>query len=139
MGRNKNPSANNLAHLKVLMWKKLAFYAFFASDSIFSEKNQLRRVYTSRLRMRLPHFIAFFYYLPWLEPTNVSNKKTQRNAANACVNGMWQVGFNDNPTRAVLLTIFSLFLFLNKYWKDLRGEKEDEIFVKIELDVTSRF
>ena len=34
----------------------------------------LRRVYTSRLRMRLPHCVAFFYYLPWF--VDVYGKKS---------------------------------------------------------------
>ena len=51
---------------------------------------ELRRVYTSRLRMRFPHCVAFFYYLPWfvdiLEDKKVITSKTQRNAETGCGN-----------------------------------------------------
>jgi hypothetical protein len=39
-------------------------------------------------RIRLPHCVAIFYNLPWFSLIKVSNKKSQRNAENACGNRM---------------------------------------------------
>jgi len=44
--------------------------------------------------MRLLHFIAIFYYLPWLMKTRVINRKSQRNAENACRNWMCKLGLS---------------------------------------------
>ena len=45
--------------------------------------------------MRLPHRVAFFYYLPWFVDVygkKVNTSKMQRNAENACRHRMWQLG-----------------------------------------------
>ena len=64
------------------------------------------RVYTSCLCMRFSHCVAFFKYLCWLismsflmsMERNIISSKTQCNAENARVNGMWQFGFSDFET-----------------------------------------
>ena len=46
--------------------------------------------------MRLPHPVAFFYYLRWFVDVygkKVITSKMQHNAENACRNRMWQLGF----------------------------------------------
>jgi len=50
-------------------------------------------VYTSDFRMRLPHYVAIFYNLPWFCSIKVSNKKSQPNAVNACGNRMYKCAF----------------------------------------------
>jgi len=62
-------------------WKTLSSL----SDDDFKEAEY---VYTSGFRMRFPHCVAIFYYLPWLNNTKVSYKKLQRNRENACGNRM---------------------------------------------------
>ena len=43
--------------------------------------------------MRFPHCVAIWKYLRWFNYVYVITTKTQRNAENARVNGMWQLGF----------------------------------------------
>jgi len=45
--------------------------------------------------MRFPHCVANFYYLPWFCSIKVSNKKSHRNAVNACGNGMCKLSFTN--------------------------------------------
>ena len=63
---------------------EIEYYFFLFSQS-------LRCIYTSRLRMRLPHCIAFFYYLPWF--VDVYWNKSYY-FENVCGNWMWQLGFS---------------------------------------------
>jgi len=51
-------------------------------------------IYTSSLRMRLPHCFPIFYNLAWFCSIKVSNKKLQCNAENACGNQMCKRAFN---------------------------------------------
>ena len=69
------------------------------------EKPTQRRVYTSCLRVRFLHSVVFWKYLRWFSHVyeniyiyNYNTKKTQRNAENAWVNGMWQLGLSDQST-----------------------------------------
>ena len=63
------------------------------------KKCQLMLLTTVDAHLSIPFPHAFsalhcvFYYLPWLAQIKVSNKKTQRNAVNACVNRMLQLDF----------------------------------------------
>jgi len=82
----------------ILLWMSLFFEATkWHECAILSSHTMtttlLRRVYTSGFRMRFPHCIAIFYYLPWLSKIKVSYKKLQRNAVNACGNRMCKLSF----------------------------------------------
>ena len=61
--------------------------------------NLFKALYTSRLRMRFPHYAAFsslrcvFLVLTLIDQINVITRKTLCNVVYVYVNGMWQLGF----------------------------------------------
>ena len=81
------------------------------------------RVYTSHLRMRFQHCVGSFMSME----TNMVTLKSQRNAENACVNGMWQLGlrklsfskFDLFGSRSLVL---STYIFFSCSWHELRGQ-----------------
>ena len=67
-----------------------------------------RRIYTSGLHMRFPHWIAIFYYWPWLSKTKVSYKKLQCSVVNACRNRKCKLSF--------IRQCFLLYFIARKIW-----------------------
>ena len=67
--------------------------------------------------MRLPHCLAFFYYLPWFVDVygkKVITSKTQCNAENACGNRMWQLGLRPLAKRRGGRGVKSEFMMMDR-------------------------
>jgi hypothetical protein len=75
----------------------------------------LSGVYTSCFHMRLPHFVAIFYYLPWSCSIKVSNKNCiamwKMHAETGCVNSTLEKSEHTHPF--AFFTIKKLFHVVN--------------------------
>ena len=70
-----------------------------------------RRVYTSRLRICF-EMHCFFLVPTLIELTKVITRETQRNAENACVTGMWQLGLSgceNTPLKKMIKIVLKQF------------------------------
>ena len=108
-----------------------------------SMTHSLRRVYTSRFRMRVRHCVAFSKNLRWF--VDVYGKKfllRKRNAENACGNRMWQLSFR--RVFPFYFTFRSMF-FLRSRWFPIRlcsvknETKDDEHHPEEEEIVSQHF
>jgi len=77
-------------------WQTDHFVEVKSTTAMLHQHFHLRRVYTFGFCMRFSHCVAIFYNLPWLSKIKVSYKKSQRNAVNACRNGMCKLSFINN-------------------------------------------
>ena len=90
------PSVNSVGRVNKSVRRRYYVCPFqaFLTRTMLGSKYCKKALFKAHLYILFTHaFSEMHWVLTLIEPTKVITRKTQRNAENACVNGMLQLGF----------------------------------------------